>query len=100
MLGLLEFGDTYSNLKVHLFFRKCRHLVVETKTVLAYVIGSKHVIALSLLGTLHDEFLVGSRYGVIDIKGAARLNLDLTHSPLAHCYVYSMYILFVAPSRQ
>jgi hypothetical protein len=68
-------GATYSNLKIHLFLGKRWHFIVKAEAILANIVCREYKIALSLLGTLHDEFLIGSCYGIVDIEGTSGLNL-------------------------
>ena len=67
--------QTYSNLKVHHLIRECRHLVVEAYPVLARILRRKDKVSLSFFFSTHDLLVIRSHHLVIDVKGAARLNL-------------------------
>lgn len=70
-----ERGEPYRYLKIHHFLRKRRHLVVEAKPVLANTLSCEHEVTLSLLGTLHNDFLARADNRVIHIEGTTGLNL-------------------------
>jgi hypothetical protein len=67
---------TYCNLKIHQFLRKSTHLIIEAKPKLANIIRRKHKIALSLLLAGHDDAFAWADDRVVDVEGAARLDLQ------------------------
>jgi hypothetical protein len=68
-------NGTYGDLEINHLLCKCRHHVVEAEPILPNVIGCKDIVALSLFCAFHDEFLVRACHGVVDVKGATRLDL-------------------------
>ena len=65
----------YSYIEIHHLIRKRAHLVVETEHVIADFFGREDEIALSLFAAFKDYFARGSGYDVVDVKGAAALDL-------------------------
>lgn len=76
---------TYGNLKVNHLLCKRRELVVEAEAVLSKVVGGEDVVSLTLLGTLHHGSFVGSDHRVVNIKGSARLNLEVSDCHVGRC---------------
>lgn len=71
----------YRDLKVHKLLSKGRHFVIEAELVLSNTLSRKDKIALSLLRSLQDHLVTGPGHGVINIEGAARLNLSQENAP-------------------
>lgn len=69
-------GATYSNLKIHQLFCECAHLIVEAEPIFSSLLCCENGVELPLMGVLHYGLAIGSRNCVVDIEGAARLNLD------------------------
>lgn len=67
---------SYSDLKVYHLLSKSRHIIRETKTVIADFIHRKNKVSLPFLRSLKDDFIVGAGHLVVDIKRAARLDLS------------------------
>jgi hypothetical protein len=63
--NLYNLGTTYSDLEIHHFLRERRHLIVEAEPILAFLCPIKY------------HLLCGSVHNVIDIEGAAGLDLEL-----------------------
>ena len=76
MLRNKKKGATYSNFKVDQLLCKCAHLVVEAESVFPSLLCCEDGVELPLLAVLHDGLAIGSRNCVVDIEGAARLDLD------------------------
>lgn len=68
-------GTTYSDFKVNHLLSESRHLIVEAERVFAVTLGSEDMITLSLLRSIQNDLAARRSHGVIDIEGAARLNL-------------------------
>ena len=68
-------GCGYRNLKINIFIRKSRHLVIEAEPVLADRLRCEDIITLTLLAPLQDDLLSWADDGVVDIERAARLDL-------------------------
>lgn len=68
-------GATYSNLEVDHLLGERRHFIVEAERVLAIALGSEDVVTLSLLGSVQDDLAARRSHGVVDIEGAAGLDL-------------------------
>jgi hypothetical protein len=67
--------DTHGNLKVHQLLGKCRHFVVEAEPILALIVRREDKVALLFLLSFHYRAFVGPDDRVVDVKGAAGLNL-------------------------
>ena len=67
--------SAYGKLEIHHLVRHGAHIVVEAGSVISRIGGREHEVALPLLSPLHDHPVVGADNLVIDIEGAARLNL-------------------------
>lgn len=68
-------GSPYRNLEIHRLFSESAHLIVEAKPVLPWLFCREDIIALSFPGALQDRLFARSDHAVIDIEGAARLDL-------------------------
>lgn len=68
-------GPSYRDLKVHHLVGERAHLVAETKLVLAHLLCGKDIVSLSLFDTRQDLLVSRSVDFVVDIEGAARLDL-------------------------
>lgn len=66
---------TYSDFKINHLLSKSRHLIVKAEGVFAVTLGSEDMITLSLLRSIQNDLAARRSHGVIDIEGAARLNL-------------------------
>lgn len=67
---------TYGNLKIYHLLRKRAHLIVEAKSVLSDIVRRKDKVALSLLCSIKNELICRSGNRVVDIEGAAGLDLQ------------------------
>lgn len=68
-------GGRYSNLEIDQLLRKRAHLIIEAKPILPGLRGREDKIPLPLFLVVHDDFLVRAHDAVIDVEGAARLDL-------------------------
>lgn len=59
---------TYCDLKVHHLVRKCRHLIVEAKSVFADLLGSENEITLTLFLPVQNDILDRPDDLVVDIE--------------------------------
>lgn len=78
----------YRDLKIHHLVRKCRHLVVEAEPVLARVLRREDKVPLSFFLAIHDFPVIRSYDLIINIEGAAGLDLvetDQSVSKHVHC---------------
>lgn len=67
--------STYSDFKVDHLLSESGHLIVEAEGVFAVALGSEDVVALPLLCSIQDDLAARRGDRVIDIEGAARLDL-------------------------
>jgi hypothetical protein len=67
--------STYRNLKIYHLLRKSAHLIIKAEPILAHIIRRKHKVALSLLRAVEDDLVRGARDRVVDVEGAAGLDL-------------------------
>jgi hypothetical protein len=68
-------GIAYRDLEVHDLLRKGAHFVVEAKSIFAGIVGGEDEITLSFAGPVKDDFFVGAYHRVVDVEGAAGLDL-------------------------
>ena len=73
-------GPSYSDLEIHRLLGKGAHFVVETESVFARLFRREDRVQLSFFGILHDQFVPRVVHTVVDVKGAAGLDLDLHQS--------------------
>lgn len=66
----------YGDLEIDDFLRERAHLVVEAESIFSCVGGGEYKVALALFLVLHDYLLVWADHAVVDVEGAARLNLN------------------------
>lgn len=66
----------YRNFKVHQLLSKGRHAIIEAELVLSNALSREDEITLSFLCSFQDHLVAGPGHGVINIEGAARLNLS------------------------
>jgi hypothetical protein len=77
--GLFAEVATYGDFKVDHLLGESGHLVVEAEGVFAVALRSEDVVALSLLCSIQDDLAARRSHGVVDIEGAARLNLMIAN---------------------
>ncbi len=70
-----EWEGTYGDLKVHHLLDPGAHLVVEAEAVLARLFCREDGVELPLFTVLHYDLVVGAYDAVVDVEGAARLDL-------------------------
>lgn len=70
-------GTTYSDFEIHHLLRERRHFIVEAEPVLSNIIRREHEVALAFLCPIKYNLLRGSIHNVVDIEGAAGLDLEL-----------------------
>jgi hypothetical protein len=66
---------TYGDFKIHHLLRKRAHFIVEAKAILAGVIRREDKVALALFCAVEDDFVRGADDAVVDVEGAAGLDL-------------------------
>lgn len=67
--------QTYSDLKIDNFIGDGAHLIIEAEAVFADFVSREDKVALSLFVAFHDPFLVRAVDAVVDVEGAAGLDL-------------------------
>jgi hypothetical protein len=72
-------GRTYGDLEIHKLLGPGAHLVVEAEAVFAHVSRREHKVALLLLLALHDDAFLWPDNLVVDVEGAARLDLHISY---------------------
>ena len=75
MSFLAHEGATYSNLKIHHLLSERTHLIVKAKAILSGRLSREYGVQLPLFRVLHNDLPIGAGNGVVDIEGAARLDL-------------------------
>jgi hypothetical protein len=73
--GKGEEEGTYSDLEIHKFLRKSTHLVIETELIFARLRSCEHEVSLSLLLSIHYDFVLWSDDLVVDVERSSCLDL-------------------------
>lgn len=83
----LECGVPYSNLKVDHLFGESRHIIRETKTVVADIVHRKNKVSLPFFCSFKDDFFVRAGHLVVNIKRTARLDLSRSQSEFTEAVI-------------
>ena len=75
MFGEIWPGGTYGDLEIDHLLGESAHLIVEAEAVFAHVKRCEDEIALSLLGSVENDFVCGADNRVVDIERASGLHL-------------------------
>lgn len=81
-------GAAYSDFEVDHFVCESGHLVVEAYAVFSHVLCCEDKVSLSFFLACHDLLVIRSYHLVVDVEGAARLNLRVLrqYSLLGECF--------------